>query len=74
MAEKIFQMKVTSVNMNTLRATLVHPEEIDDVANCVVFLPSFFGGKTNPYPCVGEVLNVRYANSRLHQPIQEVWR
>jgi hypothetical protein len=72
----ILNLKVLAVDQRTARATLVDPEEIDDVVMYGVFMPSHFGGEANPWPKVGEYLHVRYegGSSFRKQPIQDVWR
>lgn len=76
MSSKIFELKVLAVNKSTGFATLIDPNEIDDVVQYQVYIPNHFGGQTNPWPKPGEELLLRYESS-FHfqqQPIQEVWR
>lgn len=76
MASKIFNVKVVSYDQNTGMAKLMDAHETDDVVTYNLFVPAAFGGRTNPYPKVGEELRVRYGRGgRCREPmILECWR
>lgn len=69
---KPFKVKVVAYDRSTLHATAIDESEIDDVVRYDISAPAHFGGATNPYPKVGEVLFIVY--DRHDNRIVELWR
>lgn len=77
MTSKVLKVKVTSVDQQSGFASLVDPDEIDDVVPYKLFIPAYFGGHTNPWPKTGEELFIRYEGSALRNNgnrIISAWR
>lgn len=75
MKSTIVDAKVVAVDKGAAKATLIDQDEIDDVVTYEIFIPAYFGGHSNPWPKVGEVLRFHYDHSIFaRNPIQNVWR
>lgn len=77
MASKVFKLKVASVDRQSGFASLVDPNEIDDVVPYKLFIPAYFGGQTNPWPKADEELFIRYDDGALRNDgnrIIDAWR
>jgi hypothetical protein len=55
-----FEVKVLEYNPQTACATAIDSTEIDDIIHYDIFVPSYFGGSTAPYPKVGDKLMIVY--------------
>jgi hypothetical protein len=77
MTSRVFKVRVASVDRQSGFASLVDPNEINDVVPYKLFIPAYFGGATNPWPKAGEELLIRYDGSALrndHNRITDAWR